>query len=27
MDFQIKLHGYRIELGDIEAHLRTVAGV
>ena len=22
-DFQIKLHGYRIELGDIEAHLRT----
>jgi D-alanine--poly(phosphoribitol) ligase subunit 1 len=27
MDFQIKLHGYRIELGDIEAHLRTVEGV
>jgi D-alanine--poly(phosphoribitol) ligase subunit 1 len=27
MDFQIKLHGYRIELGDIEAHLRALDGV
>lgn len=27
MDFQIKLHGYRIELGDIEAHLRSARGV
>lgn len=27
MDQQVKLHGYRIELGDIEAHLRHVAGV
>lgn len=27
MDQQVKLHGYRIELGDIEAHLREVPGV
>ena len=27
MDFQIKLHGYRIELGDIEANLRALPGV
>jgi D-alanine--poly(phosphoribitol) ligase subunit 1 len=27
MDSQIKLHGYRIELGDVEANLRTLAGV
>ncbi|HWI52864.1 MAG TPA: D-alanine--poly(phosphoribitol) ligase subunit DltA [Symbiobacteriaceae bacterium] len=27
IDFQIKLHGYRIELGDIEAHLRALPGV
>lgn len=27
MDFQIKLHGYRIELGDIESHLRGLPGV
>ncbi|HEY3365862.1 MAG TPA: D-alanine--poly(phosphoribitol) ligase subunit DltA [Symbiobacteriaceae bacterium] len=27
MDFQIKLHGYRIELGDIESHLRSLPGV
>lgn len=26
-DDQIKLHGYRIELGDVEANLRRVAGV
>ncbi len=26
-DFQIKLHGHRIELGDIEAHLQTLPGV
>lgn len=24
MDFQVKLHGYRIELGDIESHLRAL---
>jgi D-alanine--poly(phosphoribitol) ligase subunit 1 len=24
MDFQVKLHGYRIELGDIEAHMRAL---
>lgn len=27
MDFQVKLHGYRIELGDIEHNLRALAGV
>jgi D-alanine--poly(phosphoribitol) ligase subunit 1 len=27
MDNQIKLHGHRIELGDIEANLRALAGV
>jgi D-alanine--poly(phosphoribitol) ligase subunit 1 len=27
MDDQIKLHGYRIELADVEANLRAVAGV
>jgi D-alanine--poly(phosphoribitol) ligase subunit 1 len=27
MDDQVKLHGYRIELGDIEANLRGLAGV
>lgn len=27
IDFQIKLHGYRIELGDIESHLRALAAV
>ncbi len=27
MDSQVKLHGYRIELGDVEAHLRALAGV
>jgi D-alanine--poly(phosphoribitol) ligase subunit 1 len=27
IDSQIKLHGYRIEIGDIEANLRTVSGV
>lgn len=27
MDFQIKLHGYRIELGDIEAHLQALDAV
>jgi D-alanine--poly(phosphoribitol) ligase subunit 1 len=27
MDGQIKLHGYRIELGDIEAHLRGLSQV
>ena len=27
MDDQIKLHGYRIELGDVEANLRALAGV
>jgi D-alanine--poly(phosphoribitol) ligase subunit 1 len=27
MDSQIKLHGYRIELGDVEANLRTLEGV
>ena len=27
MDNQIKLHGYRIELGDVEANLRTLPGV
>gem|GEM_PF-343006 len=26
-DFQVKLRGHRIELGDIEAHLRDVPGV
>ncbi len=26
-DGQIKLHGYRIELGDVEAHLQAVPGV
>jgi D-alanine--poly(phosphoribitol) ligase subunit 1 len=27
MDNQIKLHGHRVELGDIEANLRAVSGV
>lgn len=27
MDAQIKLHGYRIELGDVEANLRAISGV
>jgi D-alanine--poly(phosphoribitol) ligase subunit 1 len=27
MDNQIKLHGYRVELADVEANLRAVAGV
>src|SRR5581483_9892651 len=27
LDFQIKLHGYRIELGDVEANLCALAGV
>ena len=27
MDDQIKLHGYRVELGDVEANLRSVPGV
>lgn len=27
LDFQVKLHGYRIELGDIEENLRKVPGV
>ena len=27
MDAQIKLHGYRIELGDVEANLRAIRGV
>ena len=27
IDEQIKLHGYRIELADVEANLRTLAGV
>lgn len=27
LDDQIKLHGYRVELGDVEANLRAVAGV
>jgi len=27
MDSQIKLHGYRIELGDVEANLRAIAEV
>src|SRR5260370_11938265 len=27
MDGQIKLHGYRVELGDVEANLRSLAGV
>jgi D-alanine--poly(phosphoribitol) ligase subunit 1 len=27
MDNQIKLHGHRIELGDVEANLRTLPGV
>jgi D-alanine--poly(phosphoribitol) ligase subunit 1 len=27
MDFQVKLHGYRIELGDIEAHLQALPWV
>lgn len=27
LDFQVKLHGYRIELGDIEENLREIPGV
>jgi D-alanine--poly(phosphoribitol) ligase subunit 1 len=27
IDSQIKLHGYRIELGDVEAHIQSLAGV
>ncbi len=27
LDFQIKLHGYRIETGDIEENLRSIAGI
>lgn len=27
MDFQVKLHGYRIELGDIENNLRILPGI
>jgi D-alanine--poly(phosphoribitol) ligase subunit 1 len=27
IDQQIKLHGYRIELGDVEANLRAVSGI
>ncbi len=27
LDFQIKLRGHRIELGDVEAHLREVDGI
>jgi len=27
LDFQVKLHGYRIELGDIEENLRRLPGV
>lgn len=27
LDDQVKLHGYRIELGDVEANLRALAGV
>lgn len=27
LDFQVKLHGYRIELGDIEENLRKLPGV
>ena len=27
MDFQVKLHGHRIELGDIEANLCAIPGV
>ena len=27
MDSQIKLHGYRIELGDVEANLRALPGI
>lgn len=27
IDHQIKLHGHRVELGDVEANLRAVAGV
>jgi D-alanine--poly(phosphoribitol) ligase subunit 1 len=27
IDFQIKLHGYRIEIGDIEANLRQLTAI
>ncbi|MFR7442871.1 MAG: AMP-binding enzyme [Sellimonas intestinalis] len=27
IDLQIKLHGYRIELGDIESHLLKLSGI
>jgi D-alanine--poly(phosphoribitol) ligase subunit 1 len=27
LDFQVKIHGYRVELGDIEKHLRSLQGV
>jgi D-alanine--poly(phosphoribitol) ligase subunit 1 len=27
MDFQVKVRGHRIELGDVEAHVREVPGV
>ncbi len=27
LDFQVKMHGYRIEIEDIEAHLRALEGI
>ena len=27
IDDQVKLHGYRVELGDVEANLRALPGV